>query len=442
MRSLDDLLQPFTAAEKPPAQFRIGTEAEKFGLLGDTRAPLPWDGPRSVRGVLARLAERFDWQPLRELPEGEVIALERDSASITLEPAGQLELSGAPLETIHETCAEFDGHLRELHAISEELDIVWLSLGFHPFARHADLPHVPKQRYGIMEKYLPTRGPRALDMMRRTCTVQANLDYSSEADAMRKLRLSLAVQPVVTALFANSPLYEGRPGEHLTERGSVWLGMDPDRSGILPFAWERSASYRSYIEWALDAPMFLIKRGTRYVPNTHQTFRKFMAEGSAGERATLSDWATHINTLFPEVRLKRTIEMRGADAQSSRLTCALPALWKGLLYDERSLDKLEQLIEPLDARLVQEARPSLMRSALAAQLAGRAVRSWAEDVVDIARGGLERIGAKNAAGQDERIHLAPLEALLQQGKTSAELILEAARGSKDVAAAVIDRTRV
>ncbi|MFI5306517.1 MAG: glutamate--cysteine ligase [Polyangiales bacterium] len=392
--------------------------------------------------MLQLLAERYGWELEREHEGGEAISLKRGEASITLEPAGQLELSGAPFASVHETRTEVLAHLHELAGISEELGIVWLSIGFHPFARHADLPHVPKLRYGVMEKYLPTRGPRALDMMRRTCTVQANFDYESEHDAVRKLRVALALQPVTTAMFAHSPLVEGKVGPHLCERCAVWLGMDPDRSGILPFAWQRDMSYRAYVEWALDVPMFMIKRGSRVIANTGQTFRAFMADGAQGERATLTDWETHVNTLFPEARLKRTIEVRGMDAQRTELVCAIPALWKGMLYDERALSELETLIAPLDAELVQRARPEIATLALGARLAGRPVRAWAEQVVEIASAGLERLSSRDEAGRDERVHLEPLVQLLSQGKTPAQALLDSIDGAKDFRAAVVARARV
>jgi glutamate--cysteine ligase len=442
LRGPDDLLIPFHQACKATSQFRVGTEAEKFGLLSDTFAPLPFEGPRSVRRVLDLLAERHGWEPEREHDKGQVISLRRAQASITLEPAGQLELSGAPFKTIHETQAEFDAHLRELSGMSEELGIVWLSVGFHPFARHEDLPHVPKLRYGIMESYLPTRGPRALDMMRRTCTVQANLDYENETDAVRKLRVSLAAQPIVTAMFANSPLYEGRNGANLCERGAVWLGMDPDRSGVLPFAWEGNMSFQKYVDWALDVPMFMIKRGGRVISNTQQTFRRFLRDGSSGERATLHDWETHINTLFPEARLKNTIEVRGADAQPTRLTCALPALWKGLLYDARALGDLETLISPLDSAQLTRARPEIVRLALNATLGGRPMQAWAEDLIAIARGGLQRIADRNPAGQDETIYLDPLSQLIARRTTSAELLRTAVSNAPDFRLAAVQATRV
>jgi glutamate--cysteine ligase len=442
LRNQDDLLLPFLDAIKPKDAWRIGTEAEKFGLLSDTLEPLPFEGPRSVKRVLALLAERFEWHPEREQAEGDVIALTRAKASITLEPAGQLELSGAPVRNVHETCSEFEQHIQELKSVCEELGIVWLSLGFNPFARHDDLPHVPKARYGVMEKYLPTRGPRALDMMRRTCTVQTNLDYSSEEDAVRKLRVSLAVQPIVTAMFANSPFFEGRVGANLDERAAVWLGMDPDRSGLLPFAWERDMSFRKYIEWALDVPMFLVKHGDRYIPNTQQTFRQFMKDGVDGERATLRDWETHLNTVFPETRLKNTIEVRGADAQNAQLTCALPALWKGVLYDPAALSQLESLIAPLDAATVQQARPEIARVALDATLSGKPVREWAERVLDIALGGLERQADRNARGEDERIYLAPLIEQVARGRTPAHRLRDAVAGGGDFRTRVVQSARL
>ncbi len=436
------MLLPFLNAEKPRARFRIGTEAEKIGLLADSLAPLPFHGPRSIERVLALLAERHGWQPQREHPEGEIIALLRDGASITLEPAGQLELSGAPFEDVHQTRAELDAHLAELATVSETLGIVWVSIGFHPFARQQDLPHVPKLRYGIMERYLPTRGPRGLDMMRRTCTVQANLDYESEQDAVRKLRVALALQPVATAMFANSPFIEGRRGPHLCERAAVWLGMDPDRSGMLPFAWERDMSYRRYVEWALDVPMFMLKRGSRVVANTGQSFRSFMSDGAQGERATLADWETHLNTLFPEARLKKTIEVRGIDAQPRALICAVPALWKGMLYDPHALSELESLIVPLDAASVARARPEIARSALKARLGGKPVLWWARQVVEIAAAGLARQACTNPQGQDERVYLQPLQALLAQGKTPAEALLEAIGEAPDFRRAVVAHTKL
>lgn len=442
LADLGDLLQPFHEACKPRDQFRIGTEAEKFGVLAPAGTPLPFEGERSVRRVLAELQQRFGWQAESEYEHGDVIALRRGDASITLEPGGQLELSGAPVETTHETCREFRRHMAELREICEPLGVVWLSVGLHPFARVDELPRVPKLRYGIMERYLPTRGSRALDMMFRTCTVQANLDYSDETDATRKLRIALALQPIVTAMFANSPFYEGRLSERQCERADVWLHMDPDRTGLLPFAWERDMSFRKYVEWALDVPMFLIKRGARVIPNTHQTFRTFLREGSGGERATLADWKTHINSLFPEVRLKNTLEVRGADAQPTDLTCALPSLWKGLLYDERALTQAERLIEPLSPRSLEAVRPEIARSALSAQLLGRSVQSWASEVLEIARASLERQAQKNEKSESEAVHLSRLLGLVAEGRTAGSVLRARVQGAPSFHAAVIDAARI
>ncbi|MDD9936931.1 MAG: glutamate-cysteine ligase family protein [Myxococcales bacterium] len=439
---MDDLLAPFHRALTPRPRWRIGTEAEKFGLLADSLEPLPFEGPRSVRRVLDLLVERHGWYEEREHAEGEVISLRRGDASITLEPAGQLELSGAPFASVHQACAEFGAHLHELRGISAELGVTWLSVGFHPFARHEDLPHVPKLRYAIMRSYMPTRGPRSTDMMRRTCTVQANLDYESEDDAVRKLRVALALQPIATAMFANSPLIEGRVAPHLCERAAVWLEMDRDRSGILPFAWERDMSFRRYVEWALDVPMFMLKRGSRVIENTGQTFRDFMRNGAEGERATMDDWETHLNSLFPEARLKKTLEVRGVDAQPNDLVCAVPALWKGLLYDEEALSKAESLIAWLDATTVQAARPAIARDALRAELAGRSLERWAQDLVEIAEGGLERQPMLNRNGDDERVHLVRLRELLDQGKTPAQLVLEAIERGDDFRRDAVEATRV
>lgn len=440
--SLDDLLEPFHNACKADSEFRVGTEAEKFGWLVQERAPLPFAGAVSVQAVLGKLAERFGWQPEREHAQGEVIALLRGQSSITLEPAGQLELSGAPHASIHATQQEFEQHFRELHAVFDPKQIAWLSLGFHPFASQNDLPRVPKLRYGIMEKYLPTRGSRALDMMRRTCTVQANLDYSSEADAMRKLRVGLALQPIVTAMFANSPIYEGQLGSRASERADVWLHMDDDRSGLLPFAWDKDMSFRRYVEWALDVPMFLIKRGSQVIPNTSQTFREYMRDGCSGERATMTDWRTHLNTLFPETRLKNTLEMRGADAQVRAFTCALPALWKGLMYSEPALQRAERLIAPLDPELLQRLRPSVARDGLRAVLLDRPLQAWASEVLEIAHTGLVQLGVRNDRGETEAVYIEGLAALVRAGRSPADLLRAELQGASDLTEAVVRLTAI
>ena len=441
VQGVDDLLEPFLAACKPASAFRVGTEAEKFGWLAREAKPLPFEGEISVQGVLQRL-QQFGWHPEREHSQGEVIALSKGAASITLEPAGQLELSGAPLSSLHETFQELEQHFNELRAVSDPLGISWLSVGFHPFATHDQLPHVPKLRYGIMERYLPTRGARGLDMMRRTCTVQANLDFASEDDAMRKLRVGLALQPIVTGMFANSPFYEGHLGERASERADVWLHMDPARTGLLPFAWEKDMSFRRYVEWALDAPMFLIKRGDKVVANTNQTFREYLQHGAHGERATSADWRTHLNTLFPEVRLKNTLEMRGADAQGRTLTCALPALWKGLLYSESALQRAESLITALSPDVVQRARADIARHGLQATLLDQPIAYWAGEVVRIARAGLDELKVLNERGDSESVLLDALEQLVREGRCPADVLRSELRAPGDVTARVVSLTAI
>lgn len=438
---MDDLLVPLHDACKPRSAFRVGTEAEKIGI--DTRSfqAVPFEGERGVATVLQLLAKRFGWEPNRESADGPLIALTRGAASISLEPGAQLELSGAPLRTVHETAAEFENHIKEVRTVCDPLDIAWLGLGFHPLARLDQLPWVPKSRYPVMRGYLPTRGARAHDMMQRTCTVQANLDFSSEEDACRKLRVSLALQPIVTAMFANSPWVEGRRGPHLSERASVWLDMDPDRSGLLPFAWSEEFSFRRYVEWALDVPMFVVKRDGRVLPNTRQTFRQFMKDGLEGLDATLGDWETHLNTLFPEARLKRIIEVRGADSQTGELVCALPALWKGLLYDDAALAAVEALVAPLRHDEVSAARPAIARLGLQASLQGRPVGEWANQVLGVAEAGLQRIGDLNGLGQDESIHLQSLAKLVRGGRTPADAMLERVASAASLPEALVAHAR-
>ena len=422
LRSHDELLAPFEGACKPRERWRIGTEAEKCGVYADGSS-VPFEGDRGISAVLAELAS-LGWEPQREVDGGAILSLTRNDASITLEPGGQLELSGAPLRTIHETRAEMDAHLAEIRAIGDRLGIAWLGLGFHPFARRDELSWVPKLRYGVMREYLPTRGSMGLDMMLRTCTVQANLDYASEDDAMRKLRVSLRLSPIVAAMFANSPFVEKRATGERSHRTRVWLDVDPDRSGLLPFLWGDSrAGFARYVEWVLDCPMFMLKRDGKIVRNTGQTFRAFMKDGFGGTRATHDDWITHVNSMFPEVRLKRTLEMRSADNQRGDLVCALPALWKGLLHDETALAKAEAITSAMTFAQAESSRGAVADHGLRAKLAGREVSEWAADVLTIAEGGLERIADRDTSGRDERIHLAPLRALVDRGECPADVVL-------------------
>ncbi len=423
LRGIDDLLTVFYDAEKPRADWRIGTEAERFAVLADSGAHLPYDGPVSVVAIFEHLMREHGWEAERETDGGPVVALRRHDGSVTLEPGSQIELSGSPFVTVHDCKAESDAHWAELQPIIDELGLVWLSVGYHPFASVEELCWVPKLRYDVMRRYMPTRGSMAAEMMTKTCTVQANLDYASEEDAMRKLRVGLRAQPIVTAMFANSPWESGRRSCYRSYRALTWLHMDPDRSGLLPFAWKDHPTYRDYVEWALDAPMFLVKRHGKAHYNTGQTFRSFMEQGFEGVRARYDDWVVHLSTLFPEVRLKSTLEYRGADAQRPELTFALPALWKGLLYDDDSFRALESLVDPWSFDDVERQRDSLARHGVQTKFMNRDAVDWAGEVLELAEAGLRRIGDRNAAGDDETALLRPLRALLEDARCPADVLL-------------------
>jgi glutamate--cysteine ligase len=439
IRGRDDLLAPFVEACKPRGEWRIGPEMEKFGVFEQTRRPLPYLGSRSVLRILEHLVEGAGWRPEREHDGGPIIALLRGGASVTLEPGAQLELSGDKAENIHQVCAELRAHLREIAPLSRAMGVRWLGVGFHPFAHREDFEWVPKQRYAVMREYLPTRGGHAVDMMLRTCTVQVNLDYASEADAMRKMRVALALAPATTAMFANSPWKEGRPHGGVTYRGRVWLDVDPDRSGLLPALWKRGSRFDDYVEWALDVPMFLFKRGGHAIANTGQTFRSFLKSGYEGHVATMEDWKTHLNTLFPEVRLKKTIEVRGADVQSTDLACALPALWTGIFYDDRALLEAEELVDGWTYDEIAELRTRVWRDGVRATFRGRPLAAVAERVVAISDGGLERRAILDSAGKDERVHLARLRKLMGEGRCPADTLLEGLEREKDPAQAMMER---
>ena len=443
LRSFDDLLELFQRAEKPRERFRVGTEAEKFAVDSQTGAPLAYEGSRGVTRIFAELV-KHGWQEERETPEGPVIALHRESASITLEPGSQLELSGAALSNIHETRRELDAHLAELAHISQEMNLTWLGVGFHPLAHQSDLGWVPKQRYAIMREYLPKRGSGGLDMMRRTATVQANFDFLNEADALQKLVICLKLAPLANALGANSPFEEGKLSGYKSRRGLVWLNMDPARSGMIPAILKAAKpSYRDYVEWALDAGMFLIKRHGHPLLNTGQTFRDFMQNGFQGERATFGDWRTHLNTLFPEARLKSTLEVRGSDSLPSRYGCAVPALFTGILYDDRALAEADAFARELDVDTLIAARPAMVKQGLAARVGTRSVQELAERVLEIAHGGLSRRAILNEKGEDEQIHLAALTKLVQSGRTPADELTEGlAAGDAPSVTEVIRRAHI
>ena len=427
VRDIADLEEIFRRAEKPRERFLIGAEAEKLGYESGSLTPLQYSGDNSILSIFDRFCERHGWSPVRESEGAPVIALERGLSSITLEPGAQFELSGAPWPDVHGIQAEFVDHFRELGDISSELGLTWLSLGFQPFAALRELPWVPKQRYAIMRQYLPGRGRRGLDMMQRTATIQANFDYASEEDAMRKLLVLLRLSPVFSAMTANAPFIEGRVSALRSERLDVWLNMDPERSGLIPRLWDlKRPRYRDYVEWGLDAGMFFIKRGSQLVLNTGQTFRSFLEHGFEGQRATLGDWVRHLATLFPEARLKSTLEVRMCDAQSEELSMAIPALFAGLLYDEVALAEAEELSRGISLEAALASRADVPRLGLAARLAGRPIRGDAERVLDIARGGLLRRGCTNARGEDETVYLEPLSRLVNSGRCPADVLRAAA----------------
>ncbi len=422
VRSLEDLCGVLAAPEQPAASWRIGAESEKFGVHEHTGRPLAYEGDFGVLRIFEWLVRERGWEPVRETEGGPIIALTKEGAGITLEPGAQFELSGAALPDVHAVAAEHERHLADVGIISRELGVVWLMTGFHPLARQSELPWVPKVRYGIMREYLPTKGSGALDMMRRTATVQGNFDWSSEADGMKKLLAALKISPLVHTLFQNAPFAEGRATELQSVRGDVWLRMDPSRSGLIPSLWtKQNVGYADYVEWALDAGMFLVKRGDRILANTGQTFRDFWQNGFEGHRATLSDFRLHLNTLFPEARLKNTLEVRCGDSLPPELSTALLALWTGVLYDERALDEVTALTEGFVFEEVEASRPALLREGLRGTLAGHSVLSLGERLLTIARGGLERRQRLNADGCSEASLLAPIERLTSAGLTPADV---------------------
>jgi glutamate--cysteine ligase len=423
IRSAADLLGVFLDARKPRDQWRVGAEMEKFGVFTATGEPLQYAGPRGVVSVMEALSARFGWVPEAEKEDGPVLALMREGAQVTLEPGSQLELSGTPFTNVHQVCSEFGEHRTQLTDISREFGITWLGLGFHPFAKRSDLGFIPKARYAIMREYLPTRGGLALDMMLRTCTVQGNFDFDSEADAIQKMRVGLKLAPLTTAMFANSPWYEGAPHGGVSYRGKVWLDVDPDRSGLVPPLLEDGGSFERYVEWALDVPMFLIKRGADVIANTGQTFRSFWKSGYEGHHATQGDWQLHLNTLFPEVRLKKTIEIRGADAQGTSTRCAVPALWTGLYYDRRALDEADALTHDWKHEELVTLRHHVWREGLRAPFRGKPLAEVAQRVVEIAEDGLERRAQKRNDGKDERVHLVKLRELAARGLCPADRLL-------------------
>ena len=422
-----DLVRWFEVGAKPKDAWRVGAEHEKFVFHTADRSPVAYE-PDGIKALLEGLMQ-FGWAPVLE---GEtLIGLERGKANVSLEPGGQFELSGAPLETLHEICDETGGHLREVKTVADQLGLAFLGLGFTPTWRRDQIPVMPKGRYGIMRNYMPKVGGLGLDMMFRTCTVQANLDFGSEADMVKKFRVSLALQPVATALFANSPFVEGRPSGFLSARANVWTDTDPDRTGMLDFVFKDGFGFETYANYALDVPMYFVKRGSKYIDVAGRSFRDFMDGKLAelpGERPTIKDWADHTTTAFPEVRLKQYLEMRGADAGPWSRLCALPALWMGVFYDDAALEAAWDLCKGWETADHERLRGDVARVGLKAQIAGRTVQEIALDLLAIARGGLRRRGRLSGGLVDETGYLAELDDIAASGMTPAERLLELYEG--------------
>ena len=427
--SRDELVAWIEAGGKPPNEFRLGTEHEKIPFYIDDHSPVPFEGRGGKGGIealLQGLRDHTSWAAIED--RGRLIGLfdEVGGGAISLEPGGQFELSGAPVATVHETHTEFARHLADLAPVAEALGIGFLDLGMSPQWSRAQTPVMPKQRYGIMAGYMPKVGSFGLDMMFRTATVQTNLDFADERDMVKKLRVSVALQPVITALFANSPFTEGKPNGFQSMRSRIWQDTDADRTGMLPFAFEDGMGFERYVDYALAVPMYFVKRGDLYHDVAGANFRDLLAgrlPQMPGERATLSDWANHLSTIFPEVRLKRFLEMRGADMGPGPHVSALPALCAGLFYDDSALDEAAALVRDWSAADRAQLRENVPTQGLSATVAGRALTDVARDTLAIARGGLTRRDRRDAQGRDEAIYLAPLESIADRGQTRADDLL-------------------
>ena len=419
------LVEYFEKGAKPKEAWRIGTEPEKFVFRHGDLNTVPYEGRDGIGALLEGMTQ-FGWERVQE--NGKTIALAKGQGAITLEPGGQFELSGAPIETIHETYDETAEHIAHVKKIGDGLGIGLMGLGFNPKWKREDIPWMPKGRYKIMRAYMPKRGSLGLDMMTRTCTVQTNLDFADEADMVRKFRVSLALQPIATALFANSPFTEGKPNGFQTFRSHIWTDTDPDRCGILPFVFEDSMSYERYVDYLLDVPMYFAYRNNEYLDFSGRSFRDFMAgrfHNELKDEPRITDFVDHTTTVFPEVRLKRYLEMRGADSGPLDRLVALPALWVGLLYDSGALDEASELIREWKLPDHELLRREVPRSALKTRFRGRTVQDVAIDVLKIARRGLIARRRLNKAGIDEAHFLEPLERIAESGRTASDELLEA-----------------
>ncbi|WP_146346493.1 glutamate--cysteine ligase [Falsiphaeobacter marinintestinus] len=427
----DQLAEYLEKGCKPKEDWRIGTEHEKFGYCKDTHKPLPYEGERSIQAVLEGLRDRHGWSPLVE--SGKLIGLEKDGANISLEPGGQLELSGAPLETIHQTCDEVNQHLRDVKDISDKIGVGFLGLGAAPEWTHDQMPLMPKGRYKLMDSYMQKVGTMGTSMMRRTCTVQVNLDFGSEADMVQKMRVALALQPVATALFANSPFFEGKPNGQKSWRSYIWRHLDDARTGMLPFVFDEGFGFEAWVQYVLDVPMYFVYRDGQYIDALGQSFRDFLKgelPALPGETPLMSDWADHLTTVFPEARVKQFIEMRGADGGPWRRLCALPAFWVGLMYDQSALDAAWDLVKDWDEETRWALRVGGGEQGLQAQVGKINMNDLAREVLDISRAGLKARAKPGLGGMvaDERHFLHALEDSVETGMAPADELLELYNG--------------
>ncbi|MGL5363045.1 MAG: glutamate--cysteine ligase [Bosea sp. (in: a-proteobacteria)] len=438
--SKSELIGWIAAGEKPASAFKLGTEHEKFPFYTSNLAPVPYEGrvgangsqKGGIRALLDGMQGLLGWEPIMEGDHPIGLADVTGGGAISLEPGGQFELSGAPVETLHQTAAELQAHLAQIKQVAQPFGIGLLGLGHTPLWSRADVPVMPKQRYGIMKGYMPKVGKRGLDMMFRTCTVQVNLDFGNEADMVKKLRVSLALQPLATALFAASPFTEGQPNGMQSMRSEIWRDTDNARSGMMAFAFDEGMSYAGYVDWALKVPMYFVKRGDTYHDVSGASFGDLLAgklPRMPGVTATMSDWANHMSTLFPEVRLKRYLEMRGADASSQAMLNALPAFWTGLFYDTAALDAAWQLVKGWSTEERQKLRDDVPRLGLKAMIGGRSLREIAVEAVALSHAGLARRKHMDAKGQDETGYLAPIAEIAATGRTVSDALLEKFHGA-------------
>jgi glutamate--cysteine ligase len=419
----EQLAEMMEAGNKPKSDWRMGTEHEKFGFLADSLLPLPYDGPRSIKALLEGLRDEFGWLPVLE--QDKIIGLTRNGANVSLEPGGQFELSGAPLMSVNETAAELDNHLAEVKVLADRMNVRFMGIGAAPVWSADQMPVMPKGRYRLMTDYMGQVGTHGTQMMYRTCTVQVNLDYASEADMVKKLRVALALQPVATALFASSPFLDGKLNGHKSWRSRIWRGLDDSRTGMLPFVFDEGMGFQRYVDWVLDVPMYFVYRNGKYINALGQSFRDFLKgelPALPGEKPTLSDWADHMTTVFPEARVKKYIEMRGADCGDRAHIVALPAFWVGLMYDQGALDAAWDLVKGLDAETREGLRVAASVSALQGESGGVKLIDLARAAVKLSHSGLV------ARGMGEEAHLLPLAESVSTGMTQADHLIKKHQG--------------